>query len=142
MCVCFRSWSGLYCVSKGGQSDAGGSSVGGALLFHAAAAGSGQSGERPTLCGANMEEGQSVICQHTPRLVAGVKHIRGAILKNPSLQLLCVFPVCWSGGFCDRHPGPVPWKAPPSLQKGDRCGHMLLIVLRYRPLHGDAGLHI
>lgn len=47
MCVCFRSWSGLHCVSEGGQSDAGGSSLGGALLLHAAASGTGQSGEPP-----------------------------------------------------------------------------------------------
>lgn len=44
--VCFRSRSGLHCISEGGQSDAGGSSVGGALLLHAAAAGTGQSGDQ------------------------------------------------------------------------------------------------
>lgn len=48
-CVCFRSRSGLHCISKGSQSDAGGPAVGGALLLHAAAARTGQSGDQHTL---------------------------------------------------------------------------------------------
>lgn len=49
VCVCFRSRSGLHCISKGSQSDAGGPAVGGALLLHAAAARTGQSGDQHTL---------------------------------------------------------------------------------------------
>lgn len=47
MCVCFRSWSCLHCLSKGSESDASGSSLGNTLLLHAAAVGTGQPGEGP-----------------------------------------------------------------------------------------------
>lgn len=49
VCVCFRSRSGFHCISEGSQSDAGGPAVGGALLLHAAAARTGQSGDQHTL---------------------------------------------------------------------------------------------
>lgn len=43
--MCFRSRSGLHRVPEGRHSDARRSPVGGALLLHAAAARTGQSGE-------------------------------------------------------------------------------------------------
>lgn len=48
-------------------------------------------------------------------------------------------PVCRRRGFRDGNSGSVPREALPSLQEGDRRGDMLPAVLRYRPLHGDAG---
>lgn len=44
--VFFRSRSGVHRVSEGRQSDAGGSALGGALLLHVAATGTGQSGDQ------------------------------------------------------------------------------------------------
>lgn len=48
-CRCFRAGSRLHRISKGGQSDAGGSALGGALLLHVAAAWTRQSGDQERL---------------------------------------------------------------------------------------------